>query len=130
MSAIIEKHIPEEMWKAAIKQVVTTSGSLPVVIKLARSQISIDEMDLIATMEILNHSPEKELPQMCSHSSQENTPYGLDRELKIYTNRDLSRANYVSDILFKAGIVKLKKVINPMSGKEVNGTKLRQEWCW
>ena len=80
---MITKPIPEEKRKTVIDAVVKTSGPLPVTIHLKDSQISIDEIDIIAVMEILNQSEEKALPQMCSHSSKENTPPGLDRELNF-----------------------------------------------
>ena len=82
------------------------------------------------TMKILNKEPNRTLPQNCRNDIREKTPDGLDRRLKEYYMDHLRRANIISDVLALSGIVDIIQTENPSTGNIVQGTRLRQYWCW
>lgn len=87
--------------------------------------------ELIKTaIELLNAEPAKTLPQNCRNDVRERTPDGLDRRIKESLHTDLRTANIISDVLEKAGIVEVIRVINSQTGRGVKGTRLLVEWNW
>jgi hypothetical protein len=92
--------------------------------------IKISKELIVTTVEILNNEPNKILPQNTRNASRENTPDGLDKNIKEALNTDLRTANIISDILQEVGIVEVIKVENKVSGRDIKGTRLLPEWCW
>lgn len=87
--------------------------------------------ELIRTvLELLNAEENKTLPQHSANAVAEKTTDGLDRRIKEKMCSDLRTANIVSDVLEKAGIVRVIKGINPATGRDVKGTRLRKTWRW
>ena len=83
-----------------------------------------------ATMEILNASSTKSLPQNARNAVKEKTPDGLDKRIKERLSSNLRTANIISDVLENVGIVDVIKVINTNTGRTVKGTRLNQKWSW
>lgn len=92
--------------------------------------IKVDRNLLKATLEILNSTPEKRLPQNCRNDIRSRTPDGLDRRIKEYLDVDTRTANIVSDVLAEAGAVRVIRVRNPKTGRSIKGTELIGEWTW
>jgi len=118
--------IPDQLLVKAVSKVEEACGrSLP----LYERGIRIDEELIRATLEILNEESAKTLPQNCRNAVLEKTPDGLDARLKLRLG-NLRRANIISDVLAKAGIVFVIHVPNPATGNSVKGTQLSSEWTW
>ncbi len=118
--------IPEQLLGKAILKVEEAYGrTLP----FYERGIKIDKELIQATLEILNEEPAKTLPQNCRNAVFEKTPDGLDARLKLRLG-NLRRANIVSDVLAKAGIVHVIHVPNPATGNNVKGTRLNSGWAW
>ena len=114
--------IPREILSRACAAV----GSLPVKtrgIRITRELIQ-------ATMEILNAAPLETLPQNSRNTARKQTPDSLDRRIKEYLDTDLRTANIISVVLEEAGVVKVVKVVNPPTGRNVKGTTLLPGWTW
>lgn len=92
--------------------------------------IMINREFVKATMEILNASSTKSLPQNSRNAVKDKTPDGLDKRIKERLNSNLRTANIISDVLENAGIVDVIKVINISTGRTVKGTRLHQKWSW
>lgn len=92
--------------------------------------IIINEELIIITMEILNKSKDKTLPQNCKKERIEKTPFGLDKLIKEKLGDDTMRATIISDELQKKGIVTVFKAVNEKTGRLINHTKLNKEWTW
>jgi hypothetical protein len=120
-------NIPVSVLKNACNRVEETENrSLP----FLERGIKVDRNLIEAVIEILNASPSKTLPQNCRNAIRDKTPDGLDRRIKEKLNTDLRTANIISDILARAGIVEIIRVINPATGRLVKGTRLIDERCW
>jgi len=87
-------------------------------------RIEINETLIIITIEILNSSKDRELPQNCRQVKKENKPFGLDKMINIRLNDDLRRANIISDELQKKNIVEVFRKIDPKNNREKNYTRL------
>ena len=120
-------NIPMPLIESACKR-VEDNVNWPLPLRLRG--IKIDRELIQATMEILNASPSRTLPQNCRNDIWERTPDGLDRRIKLTLNTDLRTANIISDILADAGIVEIVQVINPDTGRWLKGSRLLNDWCW
>lgn len=118
--------IPDELLQKACSKVEQHFEKLSFLIR----GITITHELIKVTMEILNAEPAKQLPQNCRNDKKERTPDGLDKRIKERLNSDLRTANIISDVLEKAGIVKVIQVKNPETKRMVKGTKLLPEWYW
>jgi hypothetical protein len=78
------------------------------------------------TIELLNAEPTKTLPQNCRNVVRERTPDGLDKRIKERLNTNQRKANIISDVLEKAGIVEVIQ----RTGRTVKRTKLLEKWSW
>jgi len=83
-----------------------------------------------AAVEILNAAPDRTLPQHCRNARREYTPDGLDRRIKERLDSDLRTANIISDILAEAGVVEVRNIPNPATGRMIKATKLLDKWRW
>lgn len=92
--------------------------------------IQITKELIKAVMELLNAEDNKTLPQHSANAVVEQTQDGLDRRIKEQMGSDLRTANIVSDVMEKAGIVQVIIGINPATGREVKGTRLKKAWRW
>jgi hypothetical protein len=92
--------------------------------------IKINEELIVTTIEILNSSIDKILPQNCRNLSRNKTPFGLDRYIKEKLNNDTRRANIISDELAKKDIVQVTKRPNPKTGRSIKHTLLKNEWTY
>jgi len=77
------------------------------------------------TIEALRKAPRQTLPQNCRQLRKEETPDGLDKELKYALNTDLRMANIISDVLEKASVVEVVEVENTITGRMIKGTRLK-----
>lgn len=120
------RKIPEELLiKATQKVEAAETRKLP----FRERGIKINKDLISATLEILNDEPTKTLPQNCRNAILEKTPDGLDARLKERLG-NLRQANIISDVLLKAGIVKVIHIENFDTGRSVKGTTLKPEWTW
>jgi hypothetical protein len=92
--------------------------------------IKIDRNLIIITIEILNNSKDKTLPQNCKKECRAKTPEGLDRRIKEKMNDDLMRATIISDELQKKGIVEVFEKRDEKTKRVKKHTKLNNEWTW
>jgi hypothetical protein len=115
-----------ELVKEIYHSIEMKFGNLP----FKNRGISITKDLILTTVEILNNEPNKLLPQNSRNAIRENTPDGLDKNIKESLNTDLRTANIISDILQEVGVVEVIKVENLVSGRSIKGTRLMPEWCW
>ncbi len=122
----MQTEVPAELLLEAYAAVEKSGGRLP--FECRGIQIT---KDLIKTvMELLNTEDNKVLPQHSANAVVEKTQDGLDRRIKERMGSDLRTANIVSDVMARAGIVQVIRGINPATGREVKGTRLRKAWRW
>lgn len=120
------KQIPDELLNKIISKVENAyARSLP----FYERGIKIDKLLISITLEILNEEPTKTLPQNCRNDILGRTPDGLDARLKERLG-NLHRANIISDVLAKAGVVKVISVENFGTRNYVKGTRLNSDWVW
>ncbi len=86
--------------------------------------ITISNEMIKKTIEILEKAPNRELPQNCRHLSKEETPDGLDRELKYALDTNLRMANIISDVLAEVGTVEVILVENEKTRRMIKHTRL------
>ena len=96
----------------------------------AKRNIKIYEELIISTIEILNISENKTLPQNARYLAKEETPFGLDRLLKEKLKTDLSTASIVSDELKDKNIVEIIKKADNKSSRKKFHTRLKRDWTW
>jgi hypothetical protein len=108
------------------EKVLNLFGTLP----YTERGIRIDERLIIITIEILNSSKDKTLPQNCRKECREKTPFGLDRLIKEKLCDDTMRATIISDELQRKGIVKVFNKKGEDTGRVKKHTKLNKEWTW
>ena len=89
--------------------------------------ILISKKMIKETIEALRKAPKQTLPQNCRQFRKEDTPDGLDKELKYALNTDLRMANIISDVLAKTGVVEVILVENELTGRMIKGTKLKTD---
>jgi len=118
--------IPAELLHNALMVAERVHSPLP----FKHRGVRISEQLIQATMEILNAEPSKTLPQNCRQLKLGDSIDGLDRRLKVKLGTDLRRANIISAVLEEAGVVEVLAVTNPISGREVKGTRLLENWTW
>jgi hypothetical protein len=120
------KSIPAPLLEKVCTKVETEFGQIPFKCR----GIKIKKELIRATLEILNNEPSKRLPQNARNAIAEKTPDGLDKRIKLVLNDNLRTANIISDVLEAVGIVDVIIVKNPPTGRDVNGTQLRETWTW
>jgi len=118
--------IPQNLLDRACQTIGEKAESVP----FRERGIAITRELIKTTMELLNSEPTKTLPQNCRNDVRERTPDGLDRRIKQSLNTDLRTANIISDVLARAGVVRIVQVRNPQTRREVKGTRLLREWTW
>ena len=118
--------MPEDLFERACGDIVARYGFFPIECR----GIHVQKKLVSVTMEILNSSADKKLPQNCRNDTRENTPDGLDRRIKEYLDSDLRTANIITDILESVGIVSNIQVWNEETGRFIKGSQLNPSWCW
>lgn len=120
------KNIPNEILDRICFEIDSIYGGL----NFKDRGIKIDEKLIKATLEILNDTPNKTLPQNCRNDIKERCIDGLDKRIKEYMKSDLRTANIVSDILAEVGVVEVIKIENLSTKRLVKATRLLNKWCW
>jgi hypothetical protein len=122
----MKKEIPENI----LRKVMELFNNCDYIIELEKSTIIINEKIIKGTLEVLNLSDKKCLPQRSSHESIEKTKNGLDKELKKMLQSNFSFAKYASDALVEKGICKIIYRKYPDSKRELKCTLLLDNWTW
>lgn len=117
---------PADLLARAYASVENAFGKLP--FKYRGIEISAELIRSV--IELLNAEENKTLPQHSANAVVEKTMDGLDRRIKERMGSDLRTANIVSDVLDRAGIVKVINGTNPATGRNVKGTRLLKAWRW